>query len=289
MAAADVSEQLAREDAGRSRAIAAAAAGAVLPLAAAVIGGAVTVDSPRNDIGALIFLSDHAPAVIISGVVAGLGTLLTLFVFQYLFDATAFRRPETPRIARIMAVFGPILYFVGHVLLQVVFAIKANGFVDSGPLTKAHADDITESGIVVVAKALAVGGGMALGFAYVIIAINAMRAGLLTRFMGYMGVIGGLLFVLPIGSGTIIQTFWLAALAYLLSGRWPSGVPKAWSDGQAHPWPTMAEQREAAATAEEKASGKQPRIAAPEPAAAQEASTGTPHPTSKKRKKKRNR
>jgi hypothetical protein len=285
MAAADVSEQLAREDAGRSRAIASAIAGAVLPLAAAVIGGAVTVDSPRNDIGALIFLSEHAPAVIISGVVAGLGTLLTLFVFQYLYDAAAFRRPETPRIARIMGTFGPVLYFVGHVLLQVVFAIKANGFVDSGPLTKAHADDVTQSGIVVVAKALAVGGGMALGFAYVIISINAMRAGLLTRFMGYMGVIAGLLFVLPIGSGTIIQTFWLGALAYLLAGRWPSGVPKAWSDGQAHPWPTMAEQREAAATAEDKAGGRQPRITAPEPTTAEP--LDTPHSSSKKKKKRR--
>ena len=42
----------------------------------------------------------------------------------------------------------------------------------------------------------------------------------------------------------VVQAYWLAALAYLLTGRWPSGVPKAWSTGRAEPWPSAAAMRE---------------------------------------------
>ena len=74
-----------------------------------------------------------------------------------------------------------------------------------------------------------------------------MRVGLLTRFMGVLGIICGALIVLPILSPLpIVQTFWLGAMALLLAGRWPSGLPPAWTTGEAMPWPSSAEVREAA-------------------------------------------
>jgi len=59
-----------------------------------------------------------------------------------------------------------------------------------------------------------------------------MRVGLLTRFMGYLGIFTGVLVLFPIGSPVpVVQGFWLLALAYLFSGRWPNGVPPAWRSG----------------------------------------------------------
>ena len=55
---------------------------------------------------------------------------------------------------------------------------------------------------------------LALGLGWVVICLNAMRVGLLTRFMGVLGVICGALIVLPILSPLpIVQTFWLGAMA----------------------------------------------------------------------------
>jgi hypothetical protein len=65
--------------------------------------------------------------------------------------------------------------------------------------------------------------------------------------MGVLGIIVGILFVIPIGSPVpVVQAFWLVALALLFSGRWPSGVPPAWASGQAEPWPSPQQLRERA-------------------------------------------
>jgi hypothetical protein len=128
-----------------------------------------------------------------------------------------------------------------------------------------------------------------------------MRVGLLTRFMGVLGIIVGVLFIIPIGSSLpIVQAFWLTSLGVLFLGRWPSGMPPAWVTGEAQPWPTQQELREARmeAQAEKAAStddedekrprrmGRRERAEAPE-TPAPELPARRPHPSSKKRKRKR--
>jgi membrane-bound ClpP family serine protease len=83
--------------------------------------------------------------------------------------------------------------------------------------------------------------------AFVLVSMQAMRVGLLTRFMGYLGIIAGVLVlfgagILPI---PIVQAYWLVALGVLLIGRWPTGMPPAWTTGQVVKWPSAQEQREA--------------------------------------------
>ena len=100
-----------------------------------------------------------------------------------------------------------------------------------------------------------IAGQFALAFAFVLISLNAMRAGLLTRFMGVLGILVGVFPVLlsllastlsGVGGGPapIVQFFWLGALAYLFTGRWPNGLPKAWKTGKEEPWPSSQEMRE---------------------------------------------
>ena len=89
-----------------------------------------------------------------------------------------------------------------------------------------------------------------------------MRTGLLTRFMGALGIVVGVLQVIQYGSALpLVQTFWLGGLALLFAGRRPGGDPPAWRTGRAEPWPTAqqaAEQRRAAAEAEAAAGGAAP-------------------------------
>jgi hypothetical protein len=117
-----------------------------------------------------------------------------------------------------------------------------------------------------------------------VICLNAMRVGLLTRFMGVLGIICGALIVLPILSPLpIVQTFWLGAMALLLAGRWPNGLPPAWVTGEAQPWPSQQEAREARA-ARVRGAKAQPEPA-PEPQAP--SGDGRAHPSSRKKKRKR--
>ncbi len=97
-----------------------------------------------------------------------------------------------------------------------------------------------------------------------LVALQAMRVGLLTRFMGYLGIFTGVLVLFPIGSPVpVVQGFWLLALAYLFSGRWPNGVPPSWRSGRAEKWPSSAELREqrmkASGAAAVAAAGRSPR------------------------------
>ena len=143
-------------------------------------------------------------------------------------------------------------------------------------------------------QGLALAGQLSLGFAFVLISLNAMRVGLLTRFMGVLGIIVGVLFVIPLGTLQVVQPFWLLALTALFLGRWPNGVPPAWKTGEAEPWPSqqeLREQREQAKGAQGGGDGKPAPTPEPEPAAAG-AGQGTEapaHPSSKKRKRKRRR
>ena len=76
-----------------------------------------------------------------------------------------------------------------------------------------------------------------------LVSLHAMNAGLLTRFMGYLGMFAGALVLFQIIQVPVVQAYWLVAVAYLISGRWPTGIPPAWRSGRAEPWPSSAELR----------------------------------------------
>ena len=80
-----------------------------------------------------------------------------------------------------------------------------------------------------------------------LVSLNAMRVGLLTRMFGYIGIVAGamlVLFPLP-----VVQIFWLAGLGVRSLGRWPGGDPPAWRTGEAEPWPSPSARRAAHARA----------------------------------------
>ncbi len=274
--------------AGRPAAVAAVLAAIFL------VGGGIYVQTAYSGVdGADEFLAEidaSSADFVIGGVITALGFGLLLPVLVYLYRVTRFRRPETPRIALILAIVGPLGAMALGIARQIAFVGVAGDFTDSAPVAGTTAEDraedfVRDDGALQVISGIGLGANLALGFAIVLLSLNAMRAGLMSRFLGIIGIIVGVLTVLPLGGGPqIVQFFLLGALAALFLNRWPGGRGPAWEAGAAVPWPSAAEQaqmREQAQAAEPGSGNGRGTGEAPE-----SADPDVPRPRSRKKKRK---
>ena len=228
----------------------------------------------------LEYIHSKAGTLILGGLVLAIGYFAFLPALGYLYRATKARRPALPRAVLVLALIGPALLGVAAIVFQVALTQKAGDFVNSADHTRDAVDNVTNNGLLRGVQILNLPGTLCLAFALVLLSLNAMRVGLLTRFIGVLGVIcGGALVLLPQNP---IIVFWLLALAVLFAHRWPQGMPAAWETGTAVPWPSATEVAEQRAAAR----GKAPR-SAPEPDAVSESGPAEAHSASKKRKRKR--
>ena len=282
---APASEQLEWEARWAKPAAAAAFAYAVLSLAGSVYVSAALEDRPEPGVESEFMraLDAESGVFVVSAVVQALALAVLSVALVYLYGAVKARRPQTPTIALYLSVAGPVVLAAATVLSQLDRIESAEEFFASGQQNDDRAQDLLrDQGPVEVALGLA--GALAFGFALVLLSVNAMRAGIMSRFMGVMGVIVGALPVLssllPIASGGFVQLFWVVALGFLLLGKWPGGRGPAWETGQAIPWPSAADRRL------EAAAGRQPEG---EPEPAESAGEEATQSSSPKRKRKRRR
>jgi hypothetical protein len=276
-----VDDQLEFERRRSPLAVAGACLAAVLPLAGGIAVASTLSDQPKNTPGRLLFIHDHTGKFVLFSLLLGLGAISLTAPVYFLYSATKARKSGLPRVAMFCALFGPIVYGIVQVGLQLVLVNKSATFADPahGNQTYEEAKNVFESGGVRFFQFVGLAAQLALGFAFVIISLNAMRVGLLTKFMGILGIIVGVLFVVPLAPGPpIVQSVWLAALAALFAGHWPRGVPPAWVTGEAVPWPSQQALREQRETSLE-----------PEPAPAAATSAAAPRGGSASRKRKRKR
>jgi MFS family permease len=250
-------------------------------------------------------VGQHPWVPILGAILYGLGSLAIFFAMAYLFRATRARRPGMPQLALILAAVGSVGFGVGRAVSEVARYLGAHSFVDAVDKTNSAASDALSPTATLVGQLIWETSALALGFGIAIISLNAMRVGLLTRFMGVLGVIVGVAVapILPIDQQGIIRVFWLAALGMLFLGRLPSGTPKAWATGKPEPWPSqqqLREQREAARAgadttqdepeaprASRRGAPATPPPKAPSPRRPDPAGPGSEHSASKKKKRKR--
>ncbi len=195
------------------------------------------------------FFSHHATTLIAASVIAAAAILGLTLALLLLVDATRFRRPQTWSLARPLILGGGIALAVISVGHQAVLAIETHKFAVGHDFTN-HAVDtaLTKGTANVVTQYFDLLAGLAVAVAMIVIMINAMRVGLVTRWMGVLGMLAGILIFLPIGGATleVVPAFWLVAMGILYAGKWPNGQPPAWESGEARPWPTRAQLREEA-------------------------------------------
>jgi signal transduction histidine kinase len=205
---------------------------------------------------------------------AVIGIGLTL---AYLYRATA-ARASIGRLPIIMTIIGTVAFLVGRVVRDALTWIGTAGL--SADATAEEVRDTLGSGTVLVGQLFEQIGSFALGVAFALVSLNAMRAGLLTRFLGILGVIIGIITVFPLDQTNIVRAFWLCSVGWvIIAGRGRAGLLPAWQTGRAEPWPTQQQLRER----REAASGRTPAPAA-EPAGAESVAAQQQR---RKRKKRR--
>jgi hypothetical protein len=261
---AQIREQVARESARRSRLAVPAFAGGFLYLLSAIVitstlNGLPTVGplqglqriinpssgaaiSPRT--AEVKFISKHAFALIAGSVMAAIAVIVLMLVLLLLYDAASFRRPTMWAPARILTLVGGIAVALASVTHEVVYAIETHNFAVGSDFSN-HAVDqaLTKSAANQIVAYLSLLAGLALVVGMIAVLLNALRTGLVPRWMGVLGMFSGLLILLPNVGATLqlVPAFWLVMMGLLFAGRWPSGDPPAWAAGEARPWPTRAQ------------------------------------------------
>lgn len=177
--------------------------------------------------------------------VQALGGLALILVFYYFFRAISHREQGMPKWFIYFVVLGPLLYAASALAGAFDTLDKAGEFVDRGVFRGDRGDNIAEdiqNDTNGLALGLAYAGTIAVAFLFVMLPLRARRVGLLSPFMGILGVVCGALLVLPL-LPPIIPVFWLIAVALLFLNRWPGGRGPAWASGQSDPWLSAVQRR----------------------------------------------
>lgn len=202
-----------------------------------------------------LYLHDHAAGLVVGTVLQALVYFAIGFILLELLRMTLDRAGKVARPTRILIYIGSVLAGIGAIARIIGLVRNAADFASSSDQGTQAAHEVVRNGGLLVGGTL-VGqlGLFALAAAIVLTALGAMRVGLLTRFVGVLGAIVGVLQILgPLSAVSfIVSAFWLAMIGALMLNRWPSGMPPAWNTGEAVPWPSnqeIREQREAARAA----------------------------------------
>jgi hypothetical protein len=285
-------DQLRWEARLRAPAAAAAFAAGVLLLAGTALLLSLSDDRRRVEPRADFLLSvDESPGTLIAATgLQAAAALCLILVFYYLFRATVHRNPVIPRWFSYIVFVGPAMYAIAQVINAVIQVDVAQQVADLprprilGEAGQDRVEDLLQDEVSPVAIGLGLAGSVSIAFLFVMLPLRARRVGLMSPFLSVLGVIAGVLFVVPLlpGAPVVIQAFWLGAVGALILGRGPGGRGPAWETGEAEPWPSPARRGLGAG-------GEVPDEPpeAPEPAAPSEPAAPPERPDSRKRRRKR--
>jgi hypothetical protein len=263
------------------QAIIAGAAGVLL-----IGSAAVQLAGPHTNVAeitlGLILEKKRLGLDVAGALVQALGWLAVAWTLWFLFSATRARDAAAPRYIRYIALVGAPLAAIGISGYIIGYGIQANDF--TGAQTYPEANHLMSAPLLAVFQVMDYGGELLLAVSFVLVSMQAMRVGLLPRFMGYLGIIAGILVLFVVTPVPIVQAYWLVALGVLFAGRWPSGTPPAWQTGRVERWPSSQELRAQRQRQQGRGgSGKQ----APQGAVAPQEAPKSTRATTPKRKRKR--
>jgi hypothetical protein len=242
VSAVSVTERLSYERRVRPRqAVIAGAAGVLL-----IVSAALQLAGPHTNVSeitlGLITEKKRFALDLIGAIVQAGGWFAVGWTLVFLAGATRARDEQAPPYVRYIVMIGAPLTAFGIVGYIAGYGIQANHF--TGAQTYPQANHLLSVPLLAIFQVMDYAGELALAVAFVLVSLQAMRAGLLTRFMGYLGIIAGILVLFVITPVPVVQAYWLVGLGVLFAGRWPSGMPPAWKTGRVERWPSSQELRE---------------------------------------------
>jgi hypothetical protein len=239
-----VQDRLAYEAGVRRRqAVIAVVAGVLLMVAAGIV-----VSGPHTSVSELTtgLILEHKRYTrdLIGSFLEAFGWLAVASTLNFLFGCVRARNQAIQPYIRYLAIAGGVMTAIGVAGYVVVYGSKADTFFKDPTQTYEHANHLMSATILAVFQLFNYAGELLLAVSFVLISLNAMRVGLMTRFMGYLGMFAGVLVLFVLTPLPVVQAYWLIAVGCLFWGWWPTGLPPAWETGQAEKWPSSAELRE---------------------------------------------
>ncbi len=229
------------------------------------------------------FLVSHQYALIASFLISNLGALGMLVPLRYLAAAEMARSPTPSRIAGQLALFGPIMLAVFLPAFEISLILGAHSYLSHSARDAAAITAATAGGLRVAFQLILTVGTLALAAAFIMISLRAMRVGLLTKMMGIVGIIAGVLFLIPLTPLPVIQALWLVFFAAMLLQFGGRPLPEAWSVLEPRPWPA----RERVARQPRQPSRGLRRGGASSPPVPAPAAPSGPSPSASKKRKRR--
>jgi len=183
------------------------------------------------------FLVHYQWSLIGGFVISCVGVLLMIFPLRYLGAAEQLRSNAPSPIGRYAAIAGPAMYGAFLPAFEISLILGAHSYLSGHARTGSAIDAATGGGLRVAFQLILTIGTLLLAVAFIMVSLRSMRVGLLTRMMGTVGIIAGVLFLIPITPLPVIQALWLIFVGamFVEFGRRP--LPEAWRVATAVPWP----------------------------------------------------
>lgn len=231
------------------------------------------------------FLNTHAPEEVVIWLVIALAVIAMRWPLLYLRDAAVARGAQDSNVTRVLAAWAPLLLGVlVFVYSGISLPLGAHQYMSHAARTYAAITSATAGPVRVAIGLIAFLGTIGMAGAFILISQRAMRVGLLTRVLGYLGIVGGVLFIIPLVPVPLIQFLWLVGIAMTLLQRGGLVMPPAWAAGEAVPWVPM--QRTDRSYTRGGSTGRRGRVAKPAPAPSVPA---VQSPSASKKRKRRGR
>jgi hypothetical protein len=260
-----VEEVLAYEEGVRWRQAVIAGASGLLLLLSPLVGLAGVHPNVSELTLDLITIHRRFPLDLIAAVIQAFGLLALADTLGWLDGRARARNSRQMKWTGWVAMAGATMFAIGVAGGELAVSIVANKFVSSGSQTYLEANSLTSHGLIAILPIIEQLGALMLALGFILIALNAMRVGLLPRYLGYVGVAAGALVLFPVVPVPVVACLWLVGLAALLIGRWPGGTPPAWTTGTAVPWEPRVPPRAQASNAATPPDGRGARRGRPAP------------------------
>ena len=232
------------------------------------------------------YLDKHAIVNVVAWLVGAAGLALMAWPLRYLRAAEVARGGKPGRVMDVVVKVGPPTGAVASVVLAISDSIGAHKLVTHPVQNTAAYNAATGGAFRGIFDIIYLLGYLAIAVVFVLISMRAMRIGLLTKPLGILGIVGGVLFIIPIVPLPLIQFLFLVGVGMLLLEIGGMVRPPAWAAGEAIPWVNQRQQQRSAG----RAGGGSARRRDAQPATLAPAPTPPPAPSpaaSKKRKRRR--
>jgi hypothetical protein len=233
------------------------------------------------------FLVHHQVTLIIALVAIGLGAAVMTFPLRYLAQAESTRSAVPSRVTPYLARYAPLLIAIFLPVYEISLILGAHSYLSGSARTAAAITSATGGGARTALVLFATLGTLSVAATFVLVSLRSMRVGLLTRMMGGVGIVSGVLFVIPLTPLPVVQALWLVFFGAMLLGFGGRPLPEAWTVAEARPWPSAPPRAQRRSTRSARAGRSVGRSAPPPPAPEPVVQRGASPSASKKRKRRR--